>query len=297
MNTTERSEWLDIRKKCIGGSEIGAILGLNKYMTAWDVWDRKVNGTEQPETQAMKSGRYLEEAIRKMCYDQLKVHEFPYHSHIRHMFYPIGVSLDGLGVLNDELTVFEFKNTRSYLKGEPLDSWVMQANWGAMVYERVYLTKINQICVYWLEQGFNPCYKILDVNRELQEIMFESACDFWRDYVETGIEPPIQSAATMIDKQGEAVEVHKDVAKMIVRMHEIKPQLDELEAEYEALKDDIKQLNLKNTTLTIDGTPVLKITETKGRASFDTKAFAAKYPNIHNEYTKQGKPSLTIKLI
>ena len=33
-----REEWLEARKHSVGGSEIGAILGLNQYQTALTVW-------------------------------------------------------------------------------------------------------------------------------------------------------------------------------------------------------------------------------------------------------------------
>lgn len=39
----ERLEWLRERQKGIGGSDIGAILGLNKYKTAFEVYLEKQN--------------------------------------------------------------------------------------------------------------------------------------------------------------------------------------------------------------------------------------------------------------
>lgn len=36
-----RADWLSERRKSIGGSEIGSILGLNKYASAYSVWANK----------------------------------------------------------------------------------------------------------------------------------------------------------------------------------------------------------------------------------------------------------------
>lgn len=43
------NEWLEIRKKGIGGSECSAILGLNPYMSNVDLWKIKTGKTEQPD--------------------------------------------------------------------------------------------------------------------------------------------------------------------------------------------------------------------------------------------------------
>jgi len=49
-----------IRLTGIGGSEIGAIAGLNPWMQPIDVYRRKVEGYEEPDNAAMERGRFLE---------------------------------------------------------------------------------------------------------------------------------------------------------------------------------------------------------------------------------------------
>jgi predicted phage-related endonuclease len=50
MNTPE--QWLADRRKCIGGSDIDAILGLSPYRTPVDVWAEKTGRSPgQGETQ------------------------------------------------------------------------------------------------------------------------------------------------------------------------------------------------------------------------------------------------------
>lgn len=36
-----REEWLKERKKSLGGSDMGAVLGLNKYRSPYTVWAEK----------------------------------------------------------------------------------------------------------------------------------------------------------------------------------------------------------------------------------------------------------------
>ena len=56
-----REEWLKERRKSIGGSDVGAILGLNKYRSAFGVWAEKTGRLpESPDNEAMRQGRDLE---------------------------------------------------------------------------------------------------------------------------------------------------------------------------------------------------------------------------------------------
>lgn len=59
-----REEWLKIRSEtpALGGSEIGAVLGLNKYESKYTVWARRKGLLPpKPDTEAMRQGRDLEE--------------------------------------------------------------------------------------------------------------------------------------------------------------------------------------------------------------------------------------------
>lgn len=56
-----REEWLKLRKRGIGGSEVGAICGLNPYMSAMSVYRNKVSEeVEDQDNESMRQGRDLE---------------------------------------------------------------------------------------------------------------------------------------------------------------------------------------------------------------------------------------------
>lgn len=89
MNTTtelhpkpqQRSLWLAARRTFIGGSEIAAILGISPFSTAVDIWLRKTGrAPEQPESEAMRLGTYLEEYVARRFSEESgrEVVEFPY---------------------------------------------------------------------------------------------------------------------------------------------------------------------------------------------------------------------------
>src|SRR5690606_38820092 len=63
-NGMDRSEWLEWRKKGIGGSDAAAIVGLDKYRSAFDVYAEKVGlKAEEPDNEAMRQGRDLEQYV------------------------------------------------------------------------------------------------------------------------------------------------------------------------------------------------------------------------------------------
>ncbi len=61
---SRRAAWLEERRRCITGTQISAILGLNHYIKPIDVWAEK-KGIDLPfaETEAMRAGRRFERAI------------------------------------------------------------------------------------------------------------------------------------------------------------------------------------------------------------------------------------------
>ena len=62
----DKEEWLRYRKQGIGGSDAGAICGLNPYRTAMQVYQDKVTDfTENIDNEAMRQGREFEEYVAR----------------------------------------------------------------------------------------------------------------------------------------------------------------------------------------------------------------------------------------
>lgn len=62
--TYTREEWLDERRKSVGGSDASAIIGLNRFSSPYEVWAEKTGRIPpKDETEAMRQGRELEEYV------------------------------------------------------------------------------------------------------------------------------------------------------------------------------------------------------------------------------------------
>lgn len=61
-----RAEWLEERRRSIGGSEVGAILGLNPYAGPFSVWANKTGKVPDAEpSEAMRQGTDLEDYVAR----------------------------------------------------------------------------------------------------------------------------------------------------------------------------------------------------------------------------------------
>ena len=61
-----REEWLALRKTGIGGSDAGAICGLNPYTSAMEVFEDKTRGkADDVDSEAMRQGRDLEDYVAR----------------------------------------------------------------------------------------------------------------------------------------------------------------------------------------------------------------------------------------
>ena len=97
----ERTEWLNIRQKGIGGSDASAIIGANPYKSNVELWMEKT-GRKKPEDisekEYVKYGTEAEDSLRKLFaldYPEFKVEYKPFDVYY-HPKYPfIFGSLDG----------------------------------------------------------------------------------------------------------------------------------------------------------------------------------------------------------
>ena len=61
-----REEWLKLRKTGIGGSDAGAICGLNPYSSPMKVYQEKTTEEDEDlDCEAMRQGRDLEEYVAR----------------------------------------------------------------------------------------------------------------------------------------------------------------------------------------------------------------------------------------
>ena len=98
---SSREEWLKKRKSYIGGSDAGAVMGLNPYMSNVDLWEIKTGRKESPDISNesfVKFGHDAEPFLREMFkldYPEIKVCYMDNNMWLNDRFPYAHASLDG----------------------------------------------------------------------------------------------------------------------------------------------------------------------------------------------------------
>lgn len=294
----EKEEWLKYRQRGIGGSDAGAILGVNKYRSAMEVYMDKLSDTpnEIPDNEAMRQGRDLEDYVAKRFCDQEGKTVRRCKSILQHSEYPFLIA-DVDRIVDGENAILECKTASSFLNEKykkddvPL-SYIFQCYHYMMVcpkVERVYLA----VLIYGLQ------FKVYTIEREQEQIaaLQEREIEWWTRHI-IGKEMPepdgSESCQKMLNTMFDAPEGEKNLSSNCELL------LKELEAsENEARELDKRCVQIKQAIQKELGNAEVGLTETfrvnwkqvKGRETFDKKRFVSEHPHVLDEYIKQGAPS------
>lgn len=141
IQINNREEWLKARQaQGIGGSEAGALIGVNKYQTNVDLWELKTGRKEPPDlsnNSAVQFGKFAEPLLRelfKQDYPEYLVdyHEFWLYVNDKYPF--IFATLDGelkapdgsRGILEIKTTTIQNKLQWEQWDGGVPDSYYVQ---------------------------------------------------------------------------------------------------------------------------------------------------------------------------
>ena len=172
-------EWLNDRLKGIGGSDAGAVLGLNPYKSSYTLWAEKTGRISSyvPDNEAMRQGRDLEDYVAKRFEEETgkKVRRsgFSYQS----QKYPFMLAnVDRLVVGED--AGLECKTT-SVLTKTKYDKGDIPASYYAQCMHYMAVTGASKwyIAVLILNKGFY-WYSIERNEEEIQNLIAAES-DFW----------------------------------------------------------------------------------------------------------------------
>ena len=125
-----RDEWLKARQvQGIGGSEAGAVLGVNKYQSNVDLWELKTGRRPAPdlsENAAVQFGKYAEPLLRELFKQDYPEYITDYHEfdlHVNDLYPYIFATLDGeLTAPDGSRGILEIKTTTIQTKSQ-WDEW------------------------------------------------------------------------------------------------------------------------------------------------------------------------------
>ena len=247
LTGVSNEEWLRLRKSGIGGSDAGAICGVNPYSSAMKVFqDKTSESVEEQDSEAIRIGHDLEDYVAQRFTEAtgLKVRKsnFMYRSK-EHPF--MIADVDRLIVGEDaglECKTASAYNADKWADGNIPLHYVMQCyHYMAVTGKRVWY-----IAAVILGREFT--YRRLEWDDDLIERLISIEENFWNDHVVKGIIPPPDGSKACDEvleqyfhtaRKASAIELIGFDEKLR-RREEILGFISELQAEQKQIEQEVK---------------------------------------------------------
>lgn len=288
-----RQNWLEARKKGLGGSEIASILGLNPYSSALDVFLDKTGQTPPIEdNKYMKAGRKLEPIIVDYFAEEtgLKpIEGFEEDVIIKHKDFDFLLGTPDRFILDQDgkVYVLECKSTQKEISSDNLpEAWFCQLQWylGISGKEKGFIA--------WLSRGVDFGFTEVDFVPEFFDFMVDKAVSFWQNNVLTGT-PPEPQNGDEVQKlykshvDGKIIESSDDLNKLIINLKDLREIISEYETKESEIINQIKLILKDAEGIKKDGNLLITWKAGKSTESFNQAAFKKNYPEIWQMYSEQ----------
>ena len=193
-----KEEWLALRKNYIGGSDAGAVVGLNPYKSAYALWAEKTG--KMPEFEGnltTEVGSYLEEFVATLFERETGKKVRRKNRMMVNEDYPwacadVDRTVVGENAIVEIKTTNSFPAMRKFKNGEYPESWYCQMTHYLAVggYNKAYLAVLI---------GCRD-FKIFELDRDEGEItaLMTAEADFW-DKVQKNVPPAADGAQSTSD--------------------------------------------------------------------------------------------------
>ena len=245
--------WHTARSKGIGSSDIAAMLGLNKYMTPYHLWEIKTGRAEYSGgNEFIDAGKMLEPAILSRFYQendnlqrkddgeqQLFVH--PKFPQVRVTPDSIYEHLGGYGCVEAKST-----QKRQIDQDSLPQSWYLQLQYQIGTMKANYpQINYNSGYVVWLEHGLNFRWLEFDFDEELYYQLIDEVVTWWQNHVVEDTPPEPLTAAEIAERfpshtPGKAIEATEELAEVYRELLEKKQLYKALEEKIDGLAEQVK---------------------------------------------------------
>jgi putative phage-type endonuclease len=252
-----KQKWLMERKNYLGGSDLGAIAGLNPYRTALDVYlDKTSDDIAEDTNSAMHWGTLLEDVIAKE-YAQVTGYDVEIEPNtIYHPKYKfLGANIDRW--VGDKEYILECK-TAGFTKAK---------EWGEQGTDQVPESYLVQVAFYAaicnvpkvdiavLIGGQDFRIYTYERNKELEDKLINIACNFWNNHIEKRIPPKCVSTRdtfnlfpqsnyqeivaedNIMEKWEELKAAREEESRIQTNIEKLKVEIQEFMREHEVLRD------------------------------------------------------------
>jgi putative phage-type endonuclease len=294
-----------LRAKSLGGSDIGAVLGLSKYRSAMDVWMEKT-GKEMStrDSLPLRFGHFAESFVASeyalATGASLAIHEaaiihpqYEYmHGHIdRFVLFSGDTPLMGEDGRITASRILECKTANPFA----------QSDWGDPGSDQVPPSYLVQCVWYMMLTGIsrtdlavlfgNTDFRIYEINRdlELEQMVLERAVCFWENHVLIDTPPAATSESdykTLFGKStaSKSVEAPAETCELIKKLKALNEQIDSYEQEVSSIKQSIMGQMQDAEVLTFHGQTLATWKAPKHYLRLDAKRLTEEHPDLVHQY-------------
>jgi putative phage-type endonuclease len=284
------------RSKYIGGSDIGAILGLSRFWSPLEVWMEKTGKKiRKLDSLPLRFGSFAEEFVAAeyaRATGFKLIHDESIYIHPEHAFMCAHMDRFVLeGSASSPTRILECKTAHPFSSGDwgeigsdevPM-SYLCQCIWYMAI------TNINQVDLAVLFG--NSDFRIYTINRDLglENTVLQKASHFWTEHVLKDIAPPAQNEAdchTLFSKgdPNKSLEAQSETLELTKRLQVLHGEIDTREDAISAIKQAIMNQMGEAETLTYQGKVLATWKAPKPSFRLDSKKLETDHPEIASNY-------------
>ena len=291
-----REEWLRERKTYLGGSDLGAVIGINKYKTALDVYLEKTSEHfEETNNDATYWGNVLEDVVAQEYSKRVNLPvevETTLLRHPEHEF--LAANID------------RWVGNKEYVLECKTAGFMMSKEWGEEGSDSIPESYLVQVAYYAaicdvpkvdiavLIGGQNFKIYTYERNKEFEEKLIKIACNFWYNHIEKRIPPKCSNLAdtSNLFPHGNHKELiaSETIAEKVKELKELKEQESNIQTVIDKLKVEIQEfMQDHDILLDYNGYVVATWKNTAPRSFFDAKRLKEECQDIYLKYVNYAK--------
>ena len=293
LDEMTRREWLLKRREGIGGSDAGAVLGMNEYKSKISVWQEKTGrvSIDESDNDYLRIGRDLEDYVASRFEEETGLKTYKCRDMLQSVKHPF-MFADVDRLIEGEDSGLEIKTVSPYKSGD----------WEGGNIPNHYALQCNH---YMAVTGLSKWYicalvyphieiRVIERDDELIDTLITLEKDFWDKYVTADEMPPVDGCAATAkaiesvypESEPESIELD-DLEALMKRRDEALAMYERLDDEIEEIENIIKsEMGRADTAFIGDYKVTWK--SRNGREMPDTKKM--KEDGIFDKYKRTGRP-------
>ena len=287
-------EWLEYRKKGIGGSDASVVCGINRYKSPVELWLEKTGQLPYSEAgEAAYWGTQLEALVKNEFTKRTGITVNTVNQILQHEDYPFMLAnLDGTCQHpNYGTCVFEAKTASAYKAGEWEDK--IPDEYMLQIQHYMAVTGYKGTYIAVLIGGNTFKWKYIERDEEIISMLIELEGDFW-EHVQNELPPTLDGSEASAKFLAEhfpnsipksKIELPETAEKLIAEYNSACEQLEKITEQKQKAENLLKEMLGENEVGTSGNSVITWKSMLQER--LDSKTLKAEHPKIYAKYANK----------